>query len=301
MYEQSAADRWAEQDYTQISIFWLPNEGFDHDAVYSYRQVVNTALESESIAANSNNSGTWYDAYSTVTSVTAYTSRTSSSLRAVVTGGNYFYIHSHQLLSGNYYEDNGSSADFCVIDENAAWKLFGALDVAGMELTINDHSFVVCGVVRSYGNSVDSYTGEDTPTVYMLYSAPIFYNRALTVDCYEAVLPDPVDDFGYGILTETFSGYLSAVENTSRYSLSCLWDTIKGLADTSERTKTEIYPYWENAARKTQTSAAMILFFEGVFYLLAAVSLVITLIPAVRSLMRAWDGLKTKIRNKIDF
>ena len=124
MYEQSAADRWAEQDYTQISIFWLPNEGFDHDAVYSYRQMVNTALESESIAANSNNSGTWYDAYSTVTSVTAYTSRTSSSLRAVVTGGNYFYIHSHQLLSANYYEDNGSSADFCVIDENAAWKLF---------------------------------------------------------------------------------------------------------------------------------------------------------------------------------
>jgi len=300
-YEQSAAKRWSDDRYAQVSVFWMPGEGVSPDSVYSYRQQVNSSLESESISANSDNSGTWYDAYSALTSVSAYTSRASASLQAVITGGNYFYIHSHPLICGNYYADGGESADFCVLDENAAWKLFGGLDVAGMEITIDDHIFVVCGVVRSYGNSVPSYSGEDKPTVYMPYSAPVLSDRDISVDCYEAVLPDPVDSFAFGILSDAAGGSLSVVENSSRYSYSSLWDTLKGLTDTSQRTKKEVYPHWENAARKTQTEAAVILFFETACFAAAFVSLIVSLIPAIKSLLRTWNGLKAKIRNKLDF
>ena len=42
-YEQSAAKRWSDDRYAQVSVFWMPGEGVSPDSVYSYRQQVNSS------------------------------------------------------------------------------------------------------------------------------------------------------------------------------------------------------------------------------------------------------------------
>lgn len=51
-----------------------------------------------------------------------------------------------------------------MLDENTAWTLFGAYDIAGKTVTIEGRQFVIAGVYKPSDNKYESMQEEISPT-----------------------------------------------------------------------------------------------------------------------------------------
>lgn len=288
MYEQQANARWSgERPYAQLSAFWLPGQGIEESSVYGIRQTITNSL-ADTEAAD------WarYDAFSSSTELYGTSDRGSVTLRAVATGGDFFRIHEHRLLSGNYYADSPEYTDCCILDEDAAWVLFGAVDVAGMTFSLEGHTCVVCGVIQPYDDAV-RWGKEPKATVYLPFDSACVRDRFLDVTCYEAVLPDPILDFAKNIFDQALSGSLVTVENSRRFDFLPLWETLTSLTGAGERSRAEVFPFWENAALKACFTSSLLLAAALLSFLFCGIAGLVLLsgpIRKARQTVRKWSA-----------
>ena len=82
-------------------------------------------------------------------------------------GGDFFSFHRMFLRSGNYIAESDLMHDRVVLDKELAWKLFGAIEVDGMELEINGKRFIVAGVVERDGDFASSISYPENSGLYM--------------------------------------------------------------------------------------------------------------------------------------
>lgn len=47
-------------------------------------------------------------------------------------------FHPLKLITGSYFSGNDLMQDYCIIDQDAAWQLFGSNDVVGMTVYIGN-------------------------------------------------------------------------------------------------------------------------------------------------------------------
>ena len=189
--------------------------------------------------------------------------------------------------------------DLVVLDEEAAWRLFGGTDLAGMSLTINGEPFLVAGVVSREDDFATerAYSGEGG--IFMSYSAMVRLTGeedTAAIDCYEIVMPNPIRNFAKGILEDNFSGG-EVVENTGRFGLERLMELLRSFAGRSMRSNGVIYPYWENAARLTEDYAAIFLFAA---LLTGFVPACCAVVLTVRTVIRTYRFLKKRVPEKVD-
>ena len=187
--------------------------------------------------------------------------------------------------------------DLVVLDEVAAWRLFGGTDLAGMGLTINGEPFLVAGVVSREDDFATerAYSGEGG--IFMSYSAMTrLTEEEAAIDCYEIVMPNPIRNFAKGILEDSFAG-CEVVENTGRFSLERLGTLLRSFAGRSMRTNGVIYPYWENAARLVEDYAAILLF---AVLLTGFVPACCAVVLVIRTVIRTYRFLKRKVPEKVD-
>ena len=133
---QTAAERWSDDGKaSQISCFFSVGSGITEDGLLEFEHTVDGALVDASVVQESVNPGArlWADAYSADGQVTLSNDKTSLTADAIGIGGDFFLFHPLTLLSGSYFSGNDLMQDYCVIDEDAAWQLFGSNDVAGGE------------------------------------------------------------------------------------------------------------------------------------------------------------------------
>lgn len=267
--DQLAARRWDGKGSSQISAFFAQGEGDIPGRIYSLTAAVDQAMQDASLTAPEEGR-LWYCAYSTEQNMYARTERDSTTLRVSVIGGEYFLIHQPDLLCGSYLMPGGENAGYVFLDEQAAWKLFGAINVVGMPVTLGDGEYIVCGVGAVPSGTVYDEAYGQTPRAYILFDSPSA-SSVREISVYEAVLPNPVDGFALDVFEKNFTagGEYTVVENSRRFTVSALWDYITHMDTLGVRTSPVTYPWWENVAQVAQYRCAALLIAEIVLYALA--------------------------------
>lgn len=287
---QTMAERWSsEGGYAQESLFYNDSGGFDaNEEILRIRAEINAALTEESIEG-SYEERTWLDAYSTFFTTTLSTDNNfSCQVTMAAVGGDFFKFHPFKLINGSYFAETDLMHDLVVIDKLTAWNLYGSNDCIGMRLYINDLPYIVTGVVESVECEADKLAYGSGAMAFMSYDVS---GDGRTVQCYEALLPNPIPDFANGIVEKVLSPDESSsvlLENTGRFGVERIWQVLKAMPTRSMQTNGIAYPYWENAARLTETRLA----FE---YMAIALLLIYPLVCVVIIIILLWKHKKWNI------
>lgn len=271
---QRAAERWtgdSELAFEQLSCYMSETDALGIEDIYTFRQTLTTKLTEASIETPENGS-LYHDAWSATGKLTVFGEHGSGEASVIAVGGDYFFFHPLRLLSGSYISEDDVMDDRVVLDRELAWRLFGGVDLQGMTVTINGTPYVVAGVVEREQDSASTRAYNGGSGLYMSYSA---YNNISTanIECYEIVMPQPVEGFAEDILNNSFKiGGGEIVNNSRRFTFSSIFKIVKDFGTRSMHTNSVIYPYWENAARYLSDWCALFLLLG----LLFAVSPVIT-------------------------
>jgi len=269
---QQAGERWqSDGKASQISIFLRPEAEFSAESIPALHEKINDALTAKSLQPENKQARLWCDAYSTQAGQAEITGNRKEISKALVTviGGDFFLIHAPELVSGVYLSEQDLMHDRVVIDTQLAWELFGSSDVAGMEITVQEQTCLIAGVIQPEQDYASKTAYGTMPRIYLSYD---FYeknwNTEAKISCYEAVLPNPVRNFAQELLKNSLESDENAdylmKENTNRYKLSRQWDTLKHLRNLVI-CETVTFPYWENAARMIEFDTAVILLCEIIF------------------------------------
>jgi len=275
---QSAAQRWSNDGKaSQVSCFFSVGSGITENEILDFEHTVDSALRDASVEQESENPGArlWADAYSADGQVTLSNDKTSLTADAIGIGGDFFLFHPLTLLNGAYFSGNDLMKDYCVIDEDAAWQLFGSNDVAGMTVYIGGVPHIVTGVVRRPSGRLAEAAGLDSTVVYVSYQTLTELGSSHGINHYEIVMPNPVTGFAYNYIKEKLGAdekEVEVVENTSRYSLLSRLKLIGEFGTRSMNGKAIIYPYWENIARG-YADILMVLTLFGILFLAYPVGL----------------------------
>lgn len=275
---QTVAERWSSDGKSsQVSCFFSVGSGITEDELIEFEHTVDGALTDASVVQESVNPGArlWADAYSADGQITLSNDKTSLTADAIGIGGDFFLFHPVTLLNGAYFSGNDLMQDYCVIDEDAAWQLFGSNDVAGMTVYIGGIPHIVTGVVRRPSGHLAEAAGLDSTLVYVSYQTLTELGTSHGINHYEIVMPNPVTGFAYNYIKEKLGSdekEVEVVENTSRYSILSRLQLLGQFGTRSMNGKAIIYPYWENIARGYADILALMTLF-GILFLAYPVGL----------------------------
>lgn len=270
---QQMAGRWGDRKNTaQVSCFFAADSETTRDTIQMFEHGIDSALTDASVEQESENPGArlWADAYSADGKITLTNNKTSVSADAIGIGGDFFLFHPLKLLNGSYFSGNDLMQDYCVIDEDAAWQLFGSSDVAGMMVYINKVPHIVTGVVERQSGRLAEAAGLDSTLVYVSYKTLSEHGTNNGINHYEIVMPNPVTGFAQKYIQENLGSdekNTEVVENTSRYSFVSRLKLLLQFGTRSMNGKAIIYPFWENIARGYEDILMVMTLFELLFLL----------------------------------
>ena len=268
---QQAAQRWSsEGGASQVSCFFSVNSGMTENSIIEFEHTIDSALADASVILESENAGArlWADAYSADGRITIASERANLSADAIGIGGDFFLFHPETLLYGSYFSGNDLMQDYCILDEDAAWQLFGSSNVAGMTVSIGGVPHVVAGVIHREDGRLAEAAGLDATLGYVSYQTLTQYGKSNGINHYEIVMPDPVSDFAYKFIKDKLGAdekNVEVVENTSRYSLLSRLKLLGGFGTRSMNGKAVIYPFWENIARGYEDILTLLTLLELLF------------------------------------
>ena len=270
---QQMAARWSEEkDVAQISCFFSTNAKVTEDTIFSFAHSLNSALQEASITQESDNPSArlWVDAYSASGRITLSNGSTNLEANAIGIGGDFFLFHPLKLLSGSYVSGNDLMQDYCVIDQDAAWQLFGSNNVAGMVVYIGNIPHIVTGVVERPKGRLEEAAGLEKTVVYVSYDTLSTLGTNNGINHYEIIMPNPVSNFAFNHVKENMGVKetdMEVLENTERYSLLSRLKVLSAFGTRSMNGKAIIYPYWENIARGYEDIIAVLTLFMLLFLL----------------------------------
>lgn len=301
---QRMADRWSEDgDAAQVSCFFSPNAGIDTDAIEMFRHSLDSALQEASITQDSPNAGArlWADAYSADGQITVSSDRATVTADAIGVGGDFFLFHPLQLLNGAYFSESDLNQDYCILDEDSAWQLFGSNNVAGMTVSIGGTPHIVTGVIHREEGRLAEAAGLDSTVIYVSYDTLTAYGRSNGINHYEIVMPNPVKNYAYNYVMENMDvseKETEIVENSSRYDLLKRFQLLAAFGTRSMNGKAIIYPYWENIARGYEDIIALLTLFAALFFLYPAVLLIILIVVSWRHKSWTAKGIYLKLQDR---
>ncbi len=282
--EQQIAERWSsEGGVAQVSCFFSPNAGISRDTIESFEHSLDSKLKEASIELTSPNAGArlWADAYSADGTITLTSDRATVQADALGIGGDFFLFHPLQLVSGSYFSGNDLMKDYVVLDEDAAWQLFGSGNVAGMTVNIGGRPHMVIGVVERPQGRLYEAAGLDGMRVYVSYETLGTYGSCSGINHYEIVMPNPVKEFALSYVQEQLGSQekeVEILENSTRYRLSNRLELLLEFGTRSMNGKAIIYPYWENVARGYEDILALLTLFQMLFLIYPSALLLIWII-----------------------
>lgn len=284
-YSQMEAGRWSDGKipYHQVSVFFAGGSGINKEFLLEVRNNIQKSLTDASYTEQSVGGRLWIDAYAaeaeqTVSKQTDMGEKSKGNVPVMGVGGDFFQFHPLNLLHGSAFFPDEANADRVVLEENLAWLLFGATDIAGKTVEIAGKEFVVSGVYRT-GQHREEKDVFKEPYLYMHYDAFQSLFEQEGIISYEAVLPNPVKGFSIQTLKNAFGEdgeSLTAkteqavsfddkvyVDNTERFRPLRLHRLLLAVPKLVMRTNQVSYPYWENTARMVEIQAAVILWLRA--------------------------------------
>lgn len=299
LYSQQAANRWQGQNntrFSQVSVFFSSDNRATQDDIDNFRQKVIKKL-SEISLNNNKKSKLWIDAYSAQSKITISTKHNSINTMAFGIGGEYFFFHPLRLRSGGYISEDDLSRDRIVLDEEAAWNLYGSVDIAGMEAQINNKRYIIAGVIENETDKFSNMTQSNNGQIYMHYD--IFSQISdIDINCYEIVLPDPIPGFSHTLVSNGFErSQKEIVNNSERFDVQSILSLMTNLNSMVIHSKGIAFPYWENAARLVECRLVSILFLTIILVLFLLISFVVFIKKHKKLIRSKIKMLMTAIKN----
>ena len=300
---QHSAERWSgDSDITmaQISCFMPVGGEIGESEIYSFRSALDSKLTEAAITAPENGS-LYIDGYSARGNINVSGDRGSAAASAIGIGGDYFFFHPLELLSGSYISGDDLMHDRVVLDEELAWKLFGSSDLAGMTVTINEKPYYIAGVVRRETDAANSKAYSDGAGIFLAYDE-LTSADSPKINCYEISMPNPLSGFAMDIVSNSFPlGSGTALENSRRYSFGTILGFFKNYGERSMQISGVVMPYWENAARYTEDRVALLFVFVFLFSLAPAALLFISVSLIIRIIKRGTGRIKSGIKDIYEY
>lgn len=294
---QTAADRWSsKKNASQVSCFFSVGSGITEDALIDFEHTVDSALADASVVQESENPGArlWADAYSADGTVNISSDKASITADAIGIGGDFFLFHPVQLLRGAYFSGNDLMYDKVIVDEDAAWQLFGSNDVVGMAVNIGGTPHYISGVIKREEGRFQEAAGLDKTLVYVSCETLEEFGKTQGINSYEVVMPNPVKNFAYNSVKEKLGideNHMWVVENSARFHLKGLLTVISEFGMRSMNARAIQYPYWENVARGWEDVLAVVLILQILFLLCPAVIVVSALILSWKRRQWTWKDV----------
>lgn len=310
LQSQTAAARWSKEGgVSQVSCFFSVNSDMSRDRIEEFEHSIDPALTDASVQQESENPSArlWVDAYSAGGQINISSDKSSLTANAIGIGGDFFLFHPLELLDGAYFTGNDLMTDYCILDQDAAWQLFGSNDVAGMTVYIAGIPHMVTGVVKRPEGRLYEAAGLDSTLVYVTYDTLSSLGRNNGINHYEVLMPNPVTGFAKQLVQEKLGGSekeTEVLENTTRYNLLSRLKLLAGFGTRSMNGKAIIYPYWENVARGLEDILAVVTLFELVFLLYAIVVALVLFILWWRhkgwTIRDKWLIIRDKAERKVE-
>lgn len=299
---QQMAKRWDPSGKSaQVSCFISENAQITVQQLTNLEHAVDAALTEVSITKESETARLWADAYSARGELTVESEKTSVTSTAIGVGGDFFLFHPLKLLSGSYFSDEDIMQDYIILDEDAAWQLFGSNDVAGMQVMIKGIPHIVRGVVERGSGRMNDKAGNDKVTFYVSYDSLSKYGISKGINAYEIVMPNPISGFALSTVKEKIGldeSTIQVVENSKRYSLFSLVGVLSEYSIRSMNHKAIVYPYWENVARGYEDILATLLLLKFILLFIPAIILLAYIIYRYRH--RTWN-MKILLQSGIEW
>ncbi|MDE5946099.1 MAG: ABC transporter permease [Oscillospiraceae bacterium] len=329
---QRGAEKWQngnDLNYSHISCFFAKDSGMDINTVNSIKNEIKNAMVTASLQEEEG-SRLWIDAYTSSLGKLEVLGTKRGTARTEITAvtSDFFLIHDFQFIDGSYFREEEISQNGIVIDSMLAWQIFGSDNVKGMTAEINNISFYVAGVVKNPENSAEKKTYGSFPRAYISYQGAesLFKNvsssslasatassvspvnsESITVDSYEAVIPNPVKKFAYNTLSEFIGNQYEntsyTLENSDRFGFSKSFKRLRHLSNSVVINNAVEYPWWENSARVTEVKVSLNLFAIVVFSIIPIITLLIIFIKLFKYIasMHIIKRLIEKIKSKIPY
>ncbi len=251
------ADQWSsEGGYSHVSAYFTPDASAEADTLRYLHYQIDEALNKESIEANTEEHPT---ARLTASSFVANGAINVSSpyansvdLKAMGVWGDFFLLHDQELLDGGYFSDTDLNADYCILDEEAAWKLYGTNDISGKVLYVGDTPLFIRGVFRQPDDKLSKSAGAEGMFCYISYDFLEKHGRINTISCYEVVMPNPVPGYAVEMLKKQLGmdeDKVEFVDNCDRFGVINSLKNLSGISTRGMRSKALVYPWWENVTR----------------------------------------------------
>lgn len=297
---QQAAERWqgdSEMRFAQISCFRPVGKEVGLAQIESFRAGLDGVLAEASLETTET-LNLWVDAYSSLTTLRVQGTKTTIETDAYAIGGDFFFFHPLKLVSGSYISEADLARDRVVLTRELAWALFGAVDVAGMEVVIDSKPYQVAGVVDPDIDPASTAARAGGQALYLHHDQAHAYSDEV-ISCYELVLADPISDFAKNAVTARFPELGEVLENSRRYKLGQIGKLLSDFGKRSMNVSGILYPTWENAARYTEDLMALFLVLT-ILTALVPVGLVIVLaIIAVRNLKARGKRVANRLRDRL--
>ncbi len=302
LLDQQAASRWDAKESAQVSAFFVRDVTVDEFQIKNFEHQLETALLEAAIVKEKESSRLYVDAYSSQGEITVVSEQGTLEADAVGIGGDFFFFHPLTLVSGGYFSGNDLMKDSIILDEDAAWQLFGSNQIEGMSVMIGGVPHYVSGVVKREEGRFAKAAGLDDTLVYLSHESLAAYGSCSGINTYEVVAANPVKGFLYNTIKEKFGlkeAEMVVVENSARYSLESMIPVALDFGLRSMQNSAVSYPYWENIARGHEDVTALVLVFQFIFLFIPTVIILVAIIIKWRNrrpLMEIVKGLQIRRR-----
>ena len=193
----TAAERFrgqGETRFAQLGCYFPVGGGKSEEDILTFREKLDGKMVEQSLEAPEGGS-LHIDTYYGSAAVSIRSENGSASVEAVGVGGDFFFFHPLQLRSGSYISGDDLMDDLVVLDEEMAWKLFGGVELTGMEVQINDQTFLVAGVVSREDDFASRRAYSGSGGIFLSYSALSRLVEDTSISGYELVMPDPISGY----------------------------------------------------------------------------------------------------------
>lgn len=293
-YAQQLAKRWADgNEVAQISVFVSPKASLNEEQIVEFGHKIDTSLVEAAITSESENASArlWIGAYSAYGKVQITGKSGNVTVDAYGVGGDYFQFHPLKLIYGSYFSGSDLMQDHIIIDEDAAWKLFGSSDVVGQYVTIGNIPHMIVGVVQREHDYMAKKAGVTSSIAYVSYNSLEKYGTHNGINCIEILMPNPVNGYAYNYISENIGieeKEREVIENSDRYSIKNMLKIIASFPTRSMNTKAILYSFWENIARGYEDLLVVIFIFEFLFIFYPFCILLVNLVIKYRR--RTWKA-----------
>ncbi|MCL2221042.1 MAG: ABC transporter permease [Oscillospiraceae bacterium] len=301
LHAQQAAAAWGGQSgerFAQISAFFPENHSFTLQNIRELRNTVENSLMAVSVDTSGEREF-YTDAWVAEGSVLVVGERGRGSASVIGVGGNFFMFHPLRLRDGGYISPNDLMRDRILLDEELAWRLFGSVQIAGLQVLINNQAFTIAGVVARESDFASRRAYDGGEGLFMSFEALYaMTDGGARIISYKIVMPDPVTSFAYSTISEFFGdSEVLLVENNTRFSLPRAFSAIASFGERGMQTVAIQLPYWENAARLAEDMQALLLAISLVLIITPVVFTIILLVKLIRQLFK---GGKRKLLKAIE-